>query len=253
MRTLRTIAEVRAALAGARPALDRPRPDDGRVSRRPPLADAPRARASATMVVVSLFVNPTQFNDAGRICRLSPRRARDDAARRASGVDSLFAPAARDLPAGFRDHGVGRWADRAARGRRSRPGALRRRHDGGREAAEHGRARTCAYFGQKDAQQALVIAAPGPRPRHAGRGSRSARPCASRRARAARAATRYLDEAERERAAALHRALRAVRRRCSPPARTRRPPPRRTRRAEPPHGIEPDYLAVVDPPTRWRR
>jgi pantoate--beta-alanine ligase len=61
-----------------------------------------RAREQCELVVVSLFVNPAQFNESGDLERY-PRRERDDAGLAAeAGADLLFAPAVEEVyPAGF--------------------------------------------------------------------------------------------------------------------------------------------------------
>lgn len=60
------------------------------------------ARAAAARVVVTLFVNPKQFNNAGDLASY-PRTEKDDAAKLAPlGVDVLYAPDAEAMyPAGF--------------------------------------------------------------------------------------------------------------------------------------------------------
>jgi pantoate--beta-alanine ligase len=116
-----------------------------------------RARQDCDVVVVSLFVNPTQFNDPADLTAY-PRDAERDATLAAElGVDYLFAPAAEEI---------------------YRPGFATTVSVGGvtetLEGAHRGRAHFdgvttvvtklfnivgpgVAYFGQKDAQQALVI------------------------------------------------------------------------------------------------
>jgi pantoate--beta-alanine ligase len=61
-----------------------------------------RARTECDVVVVSLFVNPTQFNEAADLAAY-PRTEESDAAMASeAGVDVLFAPSADDMyPAGF--------------------------------------------------------------------------------------------------------------------------------------------------------
>ncbi len=114
------------------------------------------ARAGADVVVVSLFVNPTQFDDPADLARYPRDEARDFAVAEAEGVDVVFAPPAEELyPIGFAttvDPGeLGMVLEGAAR-----PGHFR------------GVATVCtklfaivgpevAWFGQKDAQQVTVI------------------------------------------------------------------------------------------------
>jgi pantoate--beta-alanine ligase len=112
------------------------------------------ARAENDVVVGSLFVNPAQF-DAGADLAAYPRdEARDAEIAEAEGVDILFAPSAEEMyPRGFAS-----WVDVGETGAEgeARPGHFR------------GVATVCvklfnivrpqrAYFGQKDAQQAVVI------------------------------------------------------------------------------------------------
>jgi len=61
-----------------------------------------RARASCGFVVVSLFVNPAQFNDSADLAAYPRDEARDAAMARAEQADVLFIPAAEELyPAAF--------------------------------------------------------------------------------------------------------------------------------------------------------
>jgi pantoate--beta-alanine ligase len=102
MRILRSIRDVRAALAPMRKA--------GSVGFVPTMGALHEghatlfrtARATCGAVVASIFVNPTQFNDADDLARY-PRREADDARMaEAAGVDVLFAPTADEMyPAGF--------------------------------------------------------------------------------------------------------------------------------------------------------
>lgn len=116
-----------------------------------------RAREACDVVVVSLFVNPTQFNDPADLDAYPRDEARDAAMAQSAGVDLLFAPDAREM---YRHDattsvvvgGVSESLEGESRG----PGHFR------------GVATVvakllnivqpgAAYFGQKDAQQALVI------------------------------------------------------------------------------------------------
>jgi pantoate--beta-alanine ligase len=159
MRTLRRVAEVRAALRPAR--------RDGRTIGLVPTMGAlheghatliRRAREECDEVVVSLFVNPTQFNDSGDLAAY-PRDERRDAAIAAEcGADLLWAPTVEEVyPPGF-----------STEVRLSGPivEALEGAHRGA--AHFHGVTTVVskllnvvqpdvAFFGQKDAQQALVI------------------------------------------------------------------------------------------------
>jgi len=112
------------------------------------------ARAENDVVVASLFVNPTQFDEASDLAAYPRDEGRDAAIAEAEGVDVLFAPSGDEMyPAGF-----GTWVevDEAGAEGTSRPGHFR------------GVATVCvklfniahprrAYFGQKDAQQAAVL------------------------------------------------------------------------------------------------
>lgn len=158
MRTLRTVAELRAALNGPR----RAGQSIGLVPTMGALHEGHlslirRARAACDAVVVSLFVNPTQFNDA-RDLAAYPRDERQDGALAAeAGADILFAPSAGEVyPRGF--------ATTVAVDEISAP----------LEGAQRGPAHFAgvatvvtkllnmvqpdvAFFGQKDAQQVAVI------------------------------------------------------------------------------------------------
>src|SRR2546423_14486205 len=112
------------------------------------------ARAECDLVVVSLFVNPTQFGAHEDFDRYPRDEARDAELAEDAGVDILFAPSAEELyPAGFST-----WVDPEAIGAE---GAKRPDHF-------RGVATVClklfnivrpdvAYFGQKDAQQTAVL------------------------------------------------------------------------------------------------
>ena len=104
MRTVRTVAELRAALAPDRRA--------GRTIGLVPTMGAlheghlsliRRARAHCDVVVVSLFVNPSQFDERADLERY-PRRGGRATPRspREAGADLLFAPSVEEVyPAGF--------------------------------------------------------------------------------------------------------------------------------------------------------
>ncbi|HET6586016.1 MAG TPA: pantoate--beta-alanine ligase [Nannocystaceae bacterium] len=115
------------------------------------------AREQTGLVIVSLFVNPTQFDDPADLARY-PRDQRRDAELAASaGVDVLFAPPVDEVyPPGFATNvtvaGLSEPLEGASRG------------------AAHFRGVATvvakllnmvqpdvAYFGQKDAQQALIV------------------------------------------------------------------------------------------------
>jgi pantoate--beta-alanine ligase len=151
VKTLRTIREVRQELAGG-----------GRVGLVPTmgafheghLALFRAAREDCEAVVVSLFVNPTQFGMNEDLSRYPRDEARDAKLAEAAGVDILFAPSVDEMyPEGYAT-----WVDVEETGAEggARPGHFR------------GVATVClklfnivrpqvAYFGQKDAQQAAVL------------------------------------------------------------------------------------------------
>lgn len=116
-----------------------------------------RARANCDLVVVSLFVNPAQFNDPTDLDAY-PRDEQRDAARAAEvGVDLLFAPAADEIyPKDFATcvsvGAVGETLEGSHRGPQHFNGVstvvLKLLNIVGPDAA---------YFGQKDAQQAAVV------------------------------------------------------------------------------------------------
>ena len=114
------------------------------------------ARAECDTVVVSLFVNPSQFDDAADLERYPRDEARDTRLADEAGVDVLFVPSVEELyPRGYET-----WVDLERLGSilegEFRPGHFR------------GVATVClklfnivrperAYFGQKDAQQVAVV------------------------------------------------------------------------------------------------
>ena len=152
MRVVRTIAELRAqrpnGTVGLVPTMGSFH--DGHLS----LFHA--AREENDSVVVSLFVNPAQFDDQGDLAAYPREEERDAGLAEAAGVDVLFAPSAEELyPDGFET-----WVEVERLGSilegEVRPGHFR------------GVATVClklfnlvrpdrAYFGQKDAQQAAVV------------------------------------------------------------------------------------------------
>jgi pantoate--beta-alanine ligase len=112
------------------------------------------ARDECEAVVVSLFVNPTQFAANEDLSRYPRDEARDAQSAEAAGVDILFTPPVDEMyPEGYAT-----WVDVEETGAEgsARPGHFR------------GVATVClklfnivrpqvAYFGQKDAQQAAVL------------------------------------------------------------------------------------------------
>ena len=115
------------------------------------------ARAECDIVVVSLFVNPSQFNDPGDLEAYPRDQARDVELAAAAGVDYLFVPAVDEVyPAGFATEvsvaGMTEKLEGASRGRGHFNGVTtvvtKLLNMVGPDVA---------YFGQKDAQQAIVI------------------------------------------------------------------------------------------------
>jgi pantoate--beta-alanine ligase len=116
-----------------------------------------QARADTGVVVVSIFVNPTQFGPHEDLSRYPRDLERDLALLESVGTDIVFAPQADDLyPSGFATYvqPVGPLAEvlEAA----SRPGHFRGVATIVLKLFELVRPHQ-AYFGQKDAQQAAVI------------------------------------------------------------------------------------------------
>jgi pantoate--beta-alanine ligase len=158
MRTLRTVAELRAALAEPRRA--------GRSIGLVPTMGAfheghlsmmRRARADCDQVVVSLFVNPAQFDDPGDLRAYPREESRDAALAAEEGVDFLFAPSALEVyPHGFATTvsvgAVAEILEGAHRGRGHFEGVTTVVTKLFNMVAPD-----VAYFGQKDAQQAVVI------------------------------------------------------------------------------------------------
>jgi pantoate--beta-alanine ligase len=153
VRTVRTVAELRAVL-----------PRDGRIGLVPTmgalheghLSLLRRARAGSDVLVMSLFVNPAQFGPNEDLDAYPRDEARDARLAEAEGVDVLFAPPVEEVyPPGFatavRVDGI---ADVLC-------GAHRPGHFEGVTTVVAKLLNMVrpdvAYFGQKDAQQAIVI------------------------------------------------------------------------------------------------
>lgn len=249
MKTVRTITELRSGLAGAR----REGLTIGLVPTMGALHDGHlslirHARAHCDVVVVSLFVNPSQFNESADLERY-PRNERRDADLAAkAGADLLFAPSVEEVyPPGFATtvEVLG----------------LTERLEGAARGAEHFRGVTTvvtkllcmalpdvAYFGQKDAQQVLVIrrlardlnlparieALPTVRePDGLALSSRNA----------------LLAPSERARALALAGALQAAGELAADGERSAEALLDAAREAMQALGVEPEYLTLVDPDT----
>ena len=116
-----------------------------------------RARGDCDIVVVSLFVNPTQFNDAADLSAYPRDEPRDAAMAESVGVDYLFAPNVDEIYSADASTVV-------------TVGSVSEPLEGESRGPGHFRGvatvvaklfnivqPAVAYFGQKDAQQALVI------------------------------------------------------------------------------------------------
>src|SRR5260221_668696 len=91
----------RGAERASRGASRWPCPDDG-AFHRGHVSLMSRAREECGFVVVSLFVNPAQFNEAADLARYPRDEGGDAALAGNAGVDVLFAPDASEVyPAGF--------------------------------------------------------------------------------------------------------------------------------------------------------
>jgi pantoate--beta-alanine ligase len=208
-----------------------------------------RARAGNTFVVASVFVNPLQFGPAEDLASYPRDREADLAVLRAEGTDLAFLPAAGEMwpsPPEVRLQVGGGLAERLEG--LVRPGHL----DGVATVVAkllHLVGPSRAYFGQKDAQQLAmvrrmvadlafpneIVACPTVRePDGLAVSSRNA----------------YLSAGERRQATALYRALRAGRAAFQ----AGRHDPAAVEAAardllEDALGVEPDYVALVDPVT----
>ncbi|HEU4656821.1 MAG TPA: pantoate--beta-alanine ligase [Capillimicrobium sp.] len=249
MRTVRTVAELRAALAEPR--------REGRSIGLVPTMGAlheghlsliRRARDENDVVVVSLFVNPTQFAPTEDLASYPRDEAGDMSLAAEAGADLLFAPPVEEVyPPGFSTtvhvSGVSEPLEGANRGTAHFDGVATVVTKLFNMAQPD-----VAYFGQKDAQQAAVIrrftrdldipvrveTCPTVRePDGLAMSSRNA----------------YLTAEERPRAVALRRALDAARAAVDggevDPAAVAAAA--RVPMAE--LGVEPEYLALVDPDT----
>jgi pantoate--beta-alanine ligase len=158
MTTVRTVAQLRTELAAAR----RAGATVGFVPTMGALHDGHvsllrRARLDCELVVMSIFVNPTQFNDGDDLAGYPRDERRDAEIAAGAGVDIVFAPSVEEVyPAGF--------ATRVS------VAGLTDKLEGAHRGAAHFDGVTTvvtkllnmvapdvAYFGQKDAQQALVV------------------------------------------------------------------------------------------------
>jgi pantoate--beta-alanine ligase len=249
MRALRTVAELRSALAPAR----REGLTIGLVPTMGALHEGhlsliARAREQCDRVVVSLFVNPAQFNERSDLDRY-PRPLEQDANLAAeAGADLLFAPTVEEVyPPGFATAvevlGITDRLEGAVRG------------------AAHFRGVTTvvtkllsmtqpdiAYFGQKDAQQVVVI-------RHLVRDLNlpvQIEVCPTMReldGLAMSSRNARLDADERARALCLYHALNAAAEHAYRGERSAEVLLSAAREAMAAFAVEPEYLALVDPDT----
>ncbi|MBA3890954.1 MAG: pantoate--beta-alanine ligase [Gemmatimonadaceae bacterium] len=207
-----------------------------------------RARAECELVVVSIFVNPAQFNDARDFERYPRDEARDVELAATAGVDVVFAPDAGAIyPPGFATSvsvdGVSVPLEGAYRGAEHFRGVATVVTKLFNIVAPH-----VAYFGQKDAQQALVIrrmvrdldfpvtieVCPTVRERDGlAMSSRNVR----------------LEGSDRARALALKAGLDAAAAAVADGVRDPRNVVARATTAMRAHGVEPEYVAAVDAAT----
>jgi pantoate--beta-alanine ligase len=247
--TLRTVRELRAALAPTR----RAELPIGLVPTMGALHEGhlsliARAREQCRVVVVSVFVNPSQFEDRADLERYPRREARDAALAAQAGADMVFAPSVEEVyPPGFATQ--------------VQVLGLTDRLEGATRGPEHLRGVTTvvaklfgmalpdvAYFGQKDAQQVVVLKRlvsdlnlpvrleVCPTVREADGLALSSRNV-------------LLDPASRVRARALYRALGAAADRATAGERSAEALLDAARAAMNAFDVVPDYLALVDPTT----
>ena len=253
MRIVRTVTELRAALAPSRRA-------GSRIGLVPTmgalhgghLSLVALARGGCDVVVTSLFVNPAQFNEHADLERYPRLEQRDAALAAGAGTDVLFAPSAEEVyPPGFAT-GV-------------EVAGVTDRLEGAARGAEHFRGVATvvtkllcmtmpdvAYFGQKDAQQLVVIRRlvadlnlpvrieAGPTVREGDGLAMSSR-------------NALLSAEERARALALPAALDAAAARVAAGERSAQALLEAAREAMTRFGVEPEYLALVDPDTFQER
>jgi pantoate--beta-alanine ligase len=205
------------------------------------------ARAACDVVVMTLFVNPAQFG-AGEDLGAYPRdEERDASVAEAEDVDVLFAPSVEEMyPAGFATSVEVAGVTEVLEGAPEQRGP------------EHFRGVTTvvakllnlvgadvAFFGQKDAQQAVVIRTMArdldfatrievlPTVREPDGLAMSSR-------------NRYLDPEQRRRATALSRALRTAEERAAAGERSLEPILAAVRAELDAAGLDPEYLEAVD-------
>ena len=249
MKTLRTVAELRVALNGPR----RAGRSIGLVPTMGALHDGHlslirRARGACDEVVVSLFVNPAQFDDTGDLAAYPRDEARDAQLAAEAGADVLFAPPPAEIyPPGF--------ATTVSVAEVAAP--LEGEHRGAAHFAAVATVVTkllnmvqpdVTFFGQKDAQQVAVICRlvrdldipvrieVGETVREPDGLALSSRNV-------------HLRDDDRERALALSRALRAAEGAIGAGERDARAIRDRALAAMNDFGVEPEYLELVAPDT----
>lgn len=156
MRVVRTVAELRDVLRGARGGVGFV-PTMGALHEGH-LSLIRAARAHHELVVVSIFVNPTQFNDAADLAAYPRSEERDVELAASAGAGVVFAPDAQEMyPEGFAttvsvSGSITRTLEGASRGSTHFDGVAtivaKLLLAVGAEAA---------YFGAKDAQQVVVV------------------------------------------------------------------------------------------------
>ena len=249
MNVLRTVAELREAVRSARQR-------GARVGLVPTmgafhdghLSLMRRAHEQSGFVVVSLFVNPTQFNDPADLSRYPRDEGRDAELAGSAEVDVLFAPTVDEVyPDGFATSvQVAGLAD-PLEGTMRGPAHFRGVATVVTKLLNMAQPDD-AYFGQKDAQQALIIRrlvrdldipthieiCPTVRePDGLAMSSRNA----------------YLAPPERERAIALRRALDAAEQAVAAGERDAAAVASAAQAAMAPYEVEPEYLALVSSDT----
>lgn len=206
------------------------------------------ARRECDVVVVSVFVNPTQFGPSEDLATYPRDEAGDLAKAEAEGTDIVFAPGAQEMyPQGFATAVEVSDVTEVLEGAPDQRGP------------EHFRGVTTivakllnivqpevAFFGQKDAQQAVVIRRMArdldfpvrivvlPTVREPDGLATSSR-------------NHYLDPQQRERATALSRALRTAEERAAAGERSIEGILAAARAELDAAGVEPEYLEAVDP------
>ncbi|ACZ30667.1 pantoate/beta-alanine ligase [Xylanimonas cellulosilytica DSM 15894] len=249
MRIVRSVAELRAVVGSRRAAGERVGlvPTMGALHEGH-LSLIRAARAGSDLVVVSVFVNPTQFDDPADLAAYPRTEAEDVALAASAGADVVFAPEAGELyPDGYATTvtvtgPVAETLEGAKRGRGH--------FDGVATVVAKlliAVAPDAAWFGAKDAQQVVVVRRVvadlglpvrievGPTVREDDGLAMSSR-------------NTRLDPEDRVRALALSRALRAVQAAvdAGAGARAARDAGLGELAAE---GVQPEYLALADPDT----